>query len=110
MTTSATLQNINADEFNEKVINGKGLALVDFWAEWCGPCRMLTPTLEQVQSDMGDQVTIYKVNIEENPDIAAQYRIQNIPFMLLFKDGQQADQMMGNQPQKNIQEMIKRNQ
>lgn len=106
----STLANVKENEFQDTVLDRKGLTLVDFWAEWCGPCKMLTPTLEQVQNEMGDQVKIVKVNIEDNPGVASQFRITNIPLMILFKDGKQAGQLLGNQPKKRIVELIESNQ
>ena len=108
-TMSGKLENVNDTNFNEAVIQHQGLVLVDFWATWCGPCRMLAPTLEQVQEEKADSVKIVKLNIEDNPEIAAQYRIQNIPFMLVFKNGERVDQMVGNRPKKDILAMIARN-
>ena len=76
-------------EFDQVILNGKGLALIDFWATWCGPCLMLTPTLEQIAAEFEGRVRVFKVNIEENTAIANRYRIMNIPLVMLFKDGQQ---------------------
>lgn len=97
---------LNEAQFAESVINGQGLALVDFWATWCGPCLMLAPTLEQIANEFDGRLQVFKVNIEENPSIANQYRIMNIPLVMLFKDGQMVDQLVGNQPKKKFVEMI----
>ncbi|CAM2006402.1 thioredoxin [Acanthopleuribacter pedis] len=94
------------DTFDTEVKNRPGLTLVDFWAPWCGPCRMLAPTLEKVQNEMGDKVKIVKVDIQENEKVAQQFNIQNIPFMMLFKDGNPVDQLMGNQPKPKIEKMV----
>ena len=72
-----------------------GVTLVDFWAEWCGPCRMVTPVLEELQGELGDRAQIVKLNVDENPNIAQQFGISGIPTMLLFKDGQVVDKLVG---------------
>ena len=72
-----------------------GVTLVDFWAEWCGPCRMVTPVLEELQGELGDSAKIVKLNVDENPNIAQQFGISGIPTMLLFKDGQVVDKLVG---------------
>ena len=96
----------NTDDFNAVVTESKGLTLVDFWAPWCGPCRLLAPTLEQVANEMDGKVQIVKVDIDQNPEISAQYRVMNIPFMVLFKDGNRVDQLLGNHPKEKITAMI----
>ncbi len=101
----SNLPSINDADFHSTV-SSDTLTLVDFWASWCGPCRMLAPTLEQVQEELGESVKIVKVNIEENTKTATEYRITNIPLMILFKGGQKVDQMMGNVPKAKIKSMI----
>ena len=102
----SNLTAVNTDTFDSEVTNHNGLTLVDFWASWCGPCRLLAPTLEKVQGEREDTVKIVKVNIEENPEIAQRFRVQNIPLMILFKDGQMVDQLLGNQPKVKIEKML----
>lgn len=104
----SNLHSSNDANFNSDVIEQPGLTLVDFWAPWCGPCKMLTPTLEKVKGDLGDSLKIVKVNIDENQSLAGQYRVMNIPLMLLFKDGQQVDSLSGNQPKGKIVDMVER--
>lgn len=94
------------DDFDQAVLQRKGLTLVDFWAPWCGPCRQLAPTLEQIGDEMGDQIQVVKVDIQDHPEIGARFRVMNIPFMMLFKDGQQVDQLLGNHPKAKITSMI----
>lgn len=73
--------------FQEDVLCTKGLVLVDFWAPWCAPCRMIAPVLEEVSADYSDKLVILKLNVDESPEIAKFYKIQSIPALILFKDG-----------------------
>lgn len=83
----------------------KGLTLVDFWAEWCGPCKALGPTIDQIAEDYQEKVTVAKIDIDANPNIPGKFGIRGIPTVILFKDGAQVDIMVGNSPQK-IREMV----
>jgi thioredoxin 1 len=97
---------IKDDEFESEVINSNLPVLVDFWAEWCGPCRMLTPVLEQLSEEMKDKVKIVKMNIDENPETPSKFGVRGIPTMILFKDGKQLAVKVGVQPKNTLQDWI----
>ncbi|CAM3946454.1 thioredoxin [Mesobacillus thioparans] len=81
---------------------GSGLVLVDFWAPWCGPCKMIAPVLEELDSEMGDKVKIVKLDVDDNQETAAQYGIMSIPTLLVLKDGQPVDKVVGFQPKEAL--------
>jgi thioredoxin 1 len=85
---------LNKENFTETVRSNKPV-LVDYWAEWCGPCKMVAPILEEVASDMSDKLTVGKVDVDENQELAAQLNIMSIPTLVLFKDGEVVDQAIG---------------
>jgi thioredoxin len=84
-----------------------GLTLVDFWAEWCGPCKALSPAIEQLAGEFGGKLKVAKVDIDANPNIPGRFGIRGIPTVILFKDGAKVDMFVGNSPQK-IREMVER--
>lgn len=86
------------DKFKDDVLDADKPVLVDFWAEWCMPCQMLTPIIEELSEEMGDKVTIGKLNVDENRQTAAQFQVMSIPTVLLFKGGQVVKQFVGVQP------------
>ena len=94
---------VTDSSFQQDVLSADKPVLVDFWAEWCGPCRMIAPALEELSSELGDRVTIAKLNIDENPDAPAKYGVRCIPTMILFKDGQPAATKIGAEPKSRIQ-------
>jgi len=100
---------VNGENFATDVLGSSQPVLVDFWAEWCGPCRMIAPALEDISKELGDRVTIAKLNVDENQDIAARYGVRGIPTMLLFKDGQPVAQKVGAAPRTQIQQWIEGN-
>lgn len=92
--------------FEQEVLQADKLVLVDFWAEWCGPCRAIAPVLKEIAAEQEDRLKVAKVNIDENQQYAAQFGITSIPTMILFKDGQKVDQLIGALPKRAIAERI----
>ena len=92
--------------FEAEVLKSDKPVLVDFWAPWCGPCRMLAPVLAEVAAEKGDKIKVGKVNVDENPELAAQYGISGIPAMLLFKDGKVAGTSVGFKPKAELESFI----
>ncbi|MEM9289511.1 MAG: thioredoxin TrxA [Pseudomonadota bacterium] len=100
---------ITDDSFESDVIQSDKPVLVDFWAEWCGPCRQIAPALEEIAGEMGEQVTIAKINIDHNPDAPTRYGVRGIPTMILFKGGEVQATKVGAQPKSKIVEWIEDN-
>ena len=97
---------ITDNSFEAEVINSTEPVLVDFWAEWCGPCRALGPKLEEISNELDGKVKIVKLNIDENPNVTSKFGIRSIPTMMLFKGGQSVATLMGNQPKESIVNLI----
>jgi len=89
---------VDTSNFQDEVLNSVEPVIVDFWAEWCGPCKMIAPSLEEISVEMAGKVKVAKVNIDENPEIAAQYGVRSIPTLAMFKAGEVADIKVGAAP------------
>lgn len=93
--------------FEADVLNSDKPVIVDFWAEWCGPCKQIGPSLEELAAEMADDVVIAKINIDDNPNAPSKYGVRGIPTMIMFKDGQAAATKVGAAPKSSIQGWIK---
>ena len=97
---------INDSNFEQEVTNFTGTVLIDFWAEWCGPCKMLTPIIDQLSEEMKDTIKIVKMDIDQNPATPSSLGIRSIPTMMIFKDGKQLATKVGMLPKNSIKEWI----
>lgn len=97
------------EDFDEKVIKSKLPVLVDFWAPWCGPCRMVTPIVEELAKEYSGKIVVAKVNTDENSDVSYAYRIMSIPTLILFKDGKEVNKMIGALPKDELKSFIDKN-
>ena len=97
---------VSDSDFESEVLQSTEPGVVDFWAEWCGPCRMIAPALEEIAGTMNGKVKIVKLNVDENPQTAAKYGIMSIPTLMLFKDGQLASRQVGAAPKAKLDQWI----
>ncbi len=95
------LLDVNKEEFDKALESEKGIILVDFWAQWCGPCRALGPTLKEVSDELED-ITILKVNVDENPELSTKYGVRSIPVVFAIKNGEQLDKFVGTKNKEDI--------
>ena len=93
--------------FETEIEKSKGLVLVDFWAEWCGPCKMIAPVLEQVAGENAGKIAIRKLDVDDNPNTARRYGVMSIPTMILFKDGAPVERLMGYMPKERLMNKIR---
>lgn len=106
----ASLENVNKDNFEESVLKSDKPVVVDFWAEWCGPCKALAPVLDEIATEVGANAKVVKVNVDEAGELAQQYGIRGIPTLIFFKGGEVKSTLVGNQPKaeilKNINDLV----
>ena len=100
------IKNLSLDNFDNEISSSKIPVLVDFWAEWCGPCKMLGPILEEISEELKDKLQVVKVNLDENQDLAMKYSIRSIPTLLLFKGGELVDTKVGLLPKSDLVEWL----
>lgn len=99
--------NVTDQSFKNEV-ESTGTVLVDFWAPWCGPCKMIAPVLEELDQEMSDKVKIAKLNVDDNPDTASRFGVMSIPTLIVFKDGQPVDKIVGFQPKDALKSVLSR--
>ena len=98
---------LTADNFEQEVLKSDIPVLVDFWAVWCGPCQMLAPTIEELAREYEGRVKVGKVNVDEQPELARQFGIMSIPTMIVFKNGEKVNQLVGAVPKESILDLLK---
>ena len=104
----SSIMHLTDDTFDETIKNAKGPVLVDFWAAWCGPCKVIAPYLDQIAGELDGKATIAKVNVDENGDLSARFGVRSIPTLLVFKDGRVVDQEIGALPKDLIRDLLAR--
>ncbi|MEC7818235.1 MAG: thioredoxin [Pseudomonadota bacterium] len=97
---------VTDSSFQSDVLDSDKPVLVDFWADWCGPCKMIAPALEELSDELGDKVTIAKMDIMENPDVPGKMGVQSIPYLVLFKNGEPAANMRGAAPKGQLKQWL----
>ena len=97
---------LNKDNFEKEVMEANVPVLIDFWASWCGPCRMMSPVIDKIAEEMGDKLKVGKVNVDENHELAEKYEIMTIPAFIVIKNGAEAGRTIGVQPKEDILKLI----
>jgi thioredoxin 1 len=100
------MKQVSDQSFEEDVLKASGPVLVDFWAEWCGPCKQIAPSLERLSQEMGATLTVAKINIDDNPNTPTQFGVRGIPTLMIFKDGQVAATKVGALPESKLKEWV----
>ena len=101
-----SVSKVSDSDFEAQVLKSPEPVVVDFWAEWCGPCKMIGPSLEEIANELGDKIKIAKLNIDENPELAAQFGVRSIPSLMIFKGGEVADMKVGAAPKTALSHWI----
>ena len=99
----AAIPEVTDDNFQAEVLESETPVLVDFWAPWCGPCRLVTPVLEQIADERGEELKIVKLNVDENQQVAGNFQVMQIPTLILFKGGEVAKKVIGAQPKRKLE-------
>ncbi len=105
---SEAIVELNDSSFDTEVINSDKPVLVDFWAPWCGPCKALGPVIDEISNDFVDKVKVGKVNVDENPEISMKFGIRSIPTLIVFKNGEVQDQIIGAVPKSEIEKALEK--
>ena len=103
-----SVMHFHKDSFEKDVLLSSQPVLVDFWAPWCAPCRMLAPIVEEVADELGSQAVVGKINVDEEIDLASRYSVMSIPTLIVFKDGQEKERMVGFVPEQQVMDFIKK--
>ena len=98
---------LNANNFDEEVMHSDKPVLIDFWASWCGPCKMMSPVIDEIAEEMGDSIKVCKINIDEEQNLAVKYNVMSIPTFIVLKDGKEVDRSVGVQSKDEIKGMLK---
>ncbi|HBS46811.1 MAG TPA: thioredoxin [Paenibacillus sp.] len=101
--------NVSDQTFSNEV-EGQGTEVVDFWAPWCGPCKMIAPILDELSAELGDSVKIAKLNVDENPETASRFGVMSIPTLIFFKDGQPVDKVVGLNSKESLKNIVAKHQ
>lgn len=97
---------LTSENFEQEVGEARVPVLVDFWASWCGPCKMMGPVVEQIAQDMGESARVCKINIDEQPELASQYNVMSIPTFILFKEGKEVNRTIGAMPKEELTKLF----
>jgi thioredoxin 1 len=100
------MKQVSDQSFEQDVLKAEGPVLVDFWAEWCGPCKQIAPSLERLSAEYGEKLTVAKINIDDNPQTPTQYGVRGIPTLMIFKGGQVAATKVGALPESKLKEWV----